>query len=289
MQVNGIITKGVGGLYFIKTEDKIVKAKARGKFRRDSVVPMVGDHVRVLVEKGEARIDHIYDRKNQLVRPPVSNIDQLCIVTAVTSPMPDLYLLDKLTVSALYQHIHIIFCINKIDLEDPAPLADIYQQAGFCVKKTCTKEGTGIEELKDSLQKSVTAFCGASGVGKSSLLNALNGHLGVETSQVSQKIQRGRNTTRHSEIFEIAPDTYVFDTPGFSSFDVPEITARDLIQYFPDLSSYVDCQYKDCAHVKEENCGVLAALSDGKIASSRHESYVKMYEECKNIKEWEKR
>ncbi len=288
MQQKGIIIKGVGGWYYIKTDEKIVRARARGRFRKDSIVPMVGDRVDVLVEKGEARIDNIHERKNQLVRPPVANIDKLCIVTAVTSPTPDLYLLDKLTVSALYQKIHVIFCLNKIDLEDSAPLNDIYEKAGFRVVHTCTKTGEGIMALKEELRGNVTAFCGASGVGKSSLLNALNGNLNVETSSISQKIQRGRNTTRHSEIFEIEPDTYVFDTPGFSSFDVPTIAARDLISYFPDLAQYAQCKYSDCTHIKDEDCGVVLALSERKIAPSRHESYTKMYEECKQIKEWKK-
>jgi len=286
----GVIIKGVGGLYFIKTESGVLKAKARGRFRLEHIVPMVGDRVRLSVSGKETRIDEICERKNFLVRPPVSNIDQLCIVTAATSPEPDLFLLDKLTVSALYQNIRVIFCINKIDLKEPDELVDIYGKDGFCVMTTCTKENIGISEVKEKLRGCITAFCGASGVGKSSLLNVLDHRLSCETSNISEKIERGRNTTRHTEIFEIEPESYVFDTPGFSSFDVPLMAARDLIQYFPDLYAYAHgCQFSDCSHTKEIGCGVNDALERGEIAKSRYESYCKMYEECKNIKEWEKR
>jgi ribosome small subunit-dependent GTPase A len=286
----GIIIKGVGGLYVVKTESSVYKAKARGKFRLDHTVPMVGDRVGLMISGKEIRIDEIRERKNFLVRPPVANIDQLCIVTAAMSPEPDLFLLDKLTVSALYQNIRVLFCINKTDLKEPNELLDIYRRAGFCVLTTCAKENIGISEVKDKLKGCITAFCGASGVGKSSLLNVLDDRLSCETSHISEKIERGRNTTRHTEIFEIEPESFVFDTPGFSSFDVPLISSRELIQYFPDLYAYTDdCQFSDCSHTKEISCGVNAALERGDIAKSRFESYGKMFEECKNIKEWEKR
>ncbi len=290
MLTEGILIKGVGGNYEIMTKGGRVTCKARGRFRKDQLVPMVGDRVMVLTgEHGSGRIEEILPRKNQLVRPPVANIDSLFVVTAAASPDPDPFLLDKIMVSALSQGIRVALCINKIDRADPSFVEEIYQKAGFRVFPTCAKEGEGIEAVREALTGGLTAFAGASGVGKSSLLNAIDGRLGLKTSEISGKIERGRHTTRHVELFELAPDTYVFDTPGFSSFEVIDVRARDLIGYFPDLLEYAgDCPFSDCSHTREEECAVRQAVREGKIAPSRWESYQILYEKLKERKEWEK-
>ena len=290
MITEGILVKGVGGNYEIMTKQGRVVCKARGRFRKDQLVPVVGDRVQVLDNGGAgARIEEILPRKNQLVRPPVSNIDRLFVVTAASSPEPDFFLLDKIIVSALSQGIEVSLCINKIDTADPSGIEEVYRKAGFPVYPTCAKEGIGIEAVRRALLGGVTAFAGASGVGKSSLLNAIDERLVLKTSDISEKIERGRHTTRHVELFEIAPDTYVFDTPGFSSFEVFNVKAKELIRYFPDLDSYADgCPFSDCSHTREEECAVRQAVREGKVPLARWESYLALYEKLKERKEWEK-
>jgi ribosome biogenesis GTPase len=290
MHAEGVLVKGVGGNYEIMTAQGRVLCKARGRFRKDQLIPVVGDRVEVLIgAQGNGRIEEIMPRKNQLIRPPVSNIDRLFVVTAASSPEPDFFLLDKIIVSAFSQGIEVSLCVNKIDTADPAGITEVYRKAGFPVYLTCAKEGTGVDAVREALMDGVTAFAGASGVGKSSLLNAIDKRLVLQTSDISEKIERGRHTTRHVELFQIAPDTYVFDTPGFSSFEVLNVKAKELIHYYPDLMEHSgECPFSDCSHTREEECAVRRAVREGKISASRWESYQALYEKLKEVKEWEK-
>ncbi len=292
--LEGVIVKGIGGFYYIMTQRGIVETKARGKFRNQSVVPIVGDRVRVsLVNEEEmtGSLDEILPRKNAFIRPPVANLDQVVITFAAKEPEPNLRLVDKLTVTALSAGVDCIICINKIDLapKESKDLAEIYQEAGFPVILSSSINGDGTEELKNCLKGKVTAFAGTSGVGKSSILNSLAEGAHLETGRVSEKIKRGRHTTRHVELFSLPEGGFVFDTPGFSSFEVQGLKAAELEQHFPEFKPYLGmCRFTGCAHIKEPDCPVKTALAEGKINASRYESYCELYESLKQVKEWMK-
>lgn len=282
--MEGRIIKGIGGFYYIKTSDKtIYECKARGKFRKDGITPTVGD----VVETDGKSIDKIYERKSMLVRPSVANIDNLIIVIAAKNPSPDLFLVDKLTVSAECAGIEPVICINKSDLSDCDEILSIYKNIGYKVFVMSAKEKTGAEELRTVMYKKISAFAGLSGVGKSSIINLLCDD-SVETGETS-RINRGRHTTRHVELFEVDDDSYILDTPGFSSLEISQICdidASKLWQYFPEFQTDTPCRFKGCSHITEPDCAVLDKLSRGSISKSRYESYVKLYEQLKNKKEW---
>lgn len=291
--IKGTIYKGIGGFYYVKTDDGIYSCRARGKFRKDSLTPMVGDIAEIEVTdnvKKEGYVTKILPRKNQLIRPLVSNIDLLLVTFAAEDPAPSLQLIDKLTVTAASKNIPTAICINKCDLnpEIAKEYAQIYTLAGFRVLTTSALCDENVSELKELLANKTTALAGSSGVGKSSLLNAIGESFNLATGVVSDKIKRGKHTTRHTELFPLSFGGFVFDTPGFGSYEIENITYRDLPSLFPEIKSHEGgCRFSGCSHVKEPDCSVKDALASGKIAKSRYESYVALYEELKKIKEWQ--
>lgn len=288
---DGIIVKGIGGFYYVDTGEKIIECRARGKFRKTDVIPMVGDKVSVTVEKsGEGSVSRIYERKNALIRPPVANIDAIVLVCAAANPAPDFALMDKMLVIAQKNGIEGMVCINKTDLitnEQVDEISLVYKNAGYKVITACAALGEGIDELEKIIKGKTVAFAGLSGVGKSSLLSLLTGK-DLAVGDVS-KIQRGKHTTRHVELIP-ASGGYVFDTPGFSRLEVSGIKAEELRLLFPEMEKYEgQCRFRGCAHIAEPDCAVLEALNMGEISQSRHKSYCDMYEILKNVKEWEQK
>ena len=286
--MNGIIVKGIGGFYYVKAADGcIYECKARGRFRKDGIIPIIGDNVEIEISGKKGSIARISERKNALVRPAVANIDTLVIIAAATSPEPNMTLIDKLTVSALSNDIEPVICVNKTDLADGNYIADAYGQAGFKTFMVSAENGSGVNALMPVLRDKVTAFAGLSGVGKSTLLNHITGE-DLKTGDVSEKIQRGRHTTRHVELFELKDGGFVLDTPGFSSFELYGIKADELWEYFPEMADTAGaCRFRGCSHISEPDCAVKAKLEAGEIAKSRYDSYVELYNILKEIKDWE--
>ena len=292
--LKGTIIKGIGGFYYVKTEDSLYSCRARGKFRKDSLTPIVGDIAQIEVtdnEKKEGYVIDILPRKNELFRPQVSNIDLLLITFATQSPEPSLALIDKLTVTAAARGVNCAICINKCDLnpEQAEKYANIYSSAGFQVLTVSAETGKNVDALKELLKDKTTTLAGSSGVGKSSLLNAIGESFNLKTGGVSDKIHRGKHTTRHTELFPLSFGGFVFDTPGFGSFEIENISYRDLPSLFPEIKAHEGgCRFTSCSHIKEPDCSVKAALSEGKIPQSRYDSYTELYEELKKIKDWQR-
>lgn len=284
--MKGIITKGIGGFYYVKAEDGTVyECKARGVFRKNDIKPTIGDRVEI----SGGSIERIYERSSYLIRPSVANIDNLVIVIAAANPAPDLLLADKLTVAADSAGITPVICINKTDLAAPEQLARIYESAGYRVIVMSAAEQSGEQELKEAIRGRVSAFAGLSGVGKSSILNLLCGNV-AETGEVS-RINRGKHTTRHVELFETEDETYILDTPGFSSLKITEICdikASELAGHFPEFANAGECRFKGCSHINEPDCAVKRLVESGDAASSRYESYKELYKQLKEVKDWEK-
>ncbi|MFR2805641.1 MAG: ribosome small subunit-dependent GTPase A [Faecalispora jeddahensis] len=288
----GLLRKGIGGFYYVEAADTIYEAKARGIFRKRGITPLAGDIVDISIEEdGTCTIEEICERKNSLVRPPVANLDQLFLVVSVLHPSPNLLVLDKMLAGAEEKGISPVIVFSKTDLEDCGEYLEIYQKTGIPVLTVSSVTGDGVDRVRELLQGKLSAFSGNSGVGKSSLLNRLDEQLSLPTAEISQKLGRGRHTTRQVELLKLGPDTYVADTPGFSSVDMIQtelIRKENLAHDFREFAPYLDqCRFPSCSHTKEKGCAVLAALQEGKIARSRHQSYVSMYDEIKNIKEWE--
>lgn len=288
----GLIVKALGGFYYVKTPQKIIECRARGVFRKKDLTPYVGDNAVVeLTANEKGYITEIYDRRNFLIRPPIANLDRLIMVVATKEPLPNTFVLDKLIAIAEYKKIEPIIVISKSDLKSAEELMRIYTNAGFKTVSVSTVKGEGISEIKDLLKNGINSFCGNTGVGKSSLLNAIDNRLSVETNEISQKLGRGKHTTRHVELYELDNGGYIADTPGFSAIDADrfEVILKDELQYcFREFEPYISqCKFTGCSHTKEKGCKVLEALKNGKIEKTRHDSYVKMYEEAKGIKEWE--
>ena len=286
--MQGKIIKGIAGFYYVDSSDGVFQCKAKGIFRNKSIKPLVGDNVEFEItheEDQEGNITEILERDNELIRPAVANIDQAMIVFALKAPNPNVNLLDKLLVCMEYQNIETIICFNKTDIADKdfaEDLASIYRNAGYKVLFTSATENEGVEEVKKALKGKSTVFAGPSGVGKSSMLNAIKEDAVMETGDISEKIGRGKHTTRHSEIFKTDDDTYVFDTPGFGSLFIPGMTKEKLEDCFPEFSLYTnECRFIGCAHINEPDCAVKEALEENKIAESRYESYKAFYEELK--------
>ncbi|HAR91531.1 MAG TPA: ribosome small subunit-dependent GTPase A [Eubacterium sp.] len=286
--MQGKIIKGIAGFYYVDSHDGVFQCKAKGIFRNKSIKPLVGDNVEFEItheEDKEGNITEILERDNELIRPAVANIDQAMIVFALKAPNPNVNLLDKLLVCMEYQNIETIICFNKTDIADKdfaEDLASIYRNAGYKVLFTSATENEGVEEVKKALKGKSTVFAGPSGVGKSSMLNAIKEDAVMETGDISEKIGRGKHTTRHSEIFKTDDDTYVFDTPGFGSLFIPGMTKEKLEDCFPEFSLYTnECRFIGCAHINEPDCAVKEALEEKKIAESRYESYKAFYEELK--------
>lgn len=287
--MNGKIIKGIGGFYYVKAADNtIYECKARGVFRKDNIKPCIGDLVEISLENGRGNIEKIHPRSSHLIRPPVANIDVLVIVAAAAEPEPNVFLIDKLLVNAEESGISPVVCINKTDIKSDARLREIYEKAGYPVISVCAREENGFDQLIACIRDKTSAFAGLSGVGKSTILNVLTDSY-QETGEVSGKIKRGRHTTRHVELLDVKCGGYVLDTPGFSSFEVSNINARDLYKYFPEMRDCVDeCRFKGCSHINEPYCVIKKRVESGEIAKSRYESYCELYNQLKNIKEWEK-
>lgn len=289
-KLKGIITKGIGGFYYVEAADAVYECKARGVFRKDGLTPLAGDRVTISInENAENTIDEIEDRKNFLVRPPVANIDNLIIVVSTVEPKPSTFVIDRLTAVAEHRGIEPVIVISKSDLASADELFGIYTLAGFKTIIVSNKTSEGVEAVKDVLNGKISAFTGNSGVGKTSLINNLDPALNLETSQISKKLGRGRHTTRQAELFSLCGG-YIIDTPGFSSFELDKsnmIMKEELCHCFRDFSDYLDgCRFNSCAHTCDKGCAVIKAVEEGKISHSRHESYVKFYNEVKDIKQW---
>ncbi|MDP4093848.1 MAG: ribosome small subunit-dependent GTPase A [Bacillota bacterium] len=292
----GIIIKGIGGFYYVKTEEGLYECKARGVFRKKNLTPLPGDRVSVAVtdvEKKKGSISEILPRDSELVRPAVSNVNQLATVIAVKSPLPDFDLLDKLLVSASIKGIQTIICINKIDLDESQEykkIIQVYSAAGFKCLPLSSKTESGFEQLQESLKGKTTVFAGQSGVGKSSILNIIMNCWVMQTGKVSEKIERGRHTTRHAELLELEEGGFVADTPGFSSFELPDIKYDELEYYYPEFESYLGkCRFKGCSHISEPDCAVKEALAQNLIDRERYERYCKFYNILKQKKDYIKR
>lgn len=289
--VEGIIIKGIGGFYYVEVSGEIFECKARGVFRKSGIKPLAGDFVTISInDKAENTIDEIHKRKSVLVRPPVANVDRLFIVSSVCEPKPVLLIIDRLTALAVNQGIEPVVVFTKNDLENADEYVEIYKKAGIKVYAVSCVTGEGVENVKAELAGHISAFCGNSGVGKSSLLNAIDPELALKTGEISDKLGRGRHTTRHSELFKVEGG-YVADTPGFSSFETDEtelILKDDLPYAFREFEPYLgQCKFTSCLHVKDKGCRIIQAVQDGDIPISRHESYCSMMEQAKNINVWE--
>lgn len=292
--MRGKIVKGIAGFYYVHIEDRgIYECKAKGSFRNQRRKPLVGDDVTIEIlsaQEHTGRIAELLPRKNELLRPAVANADQVLIIFAAASPEPNLNLLDRFLVSMEHQRVPVMICINKIDLNraQAERLLQIYADtAGYPVLFTSIAEQTGIEAVRRQLQGRTTVLAGPSGVGKSSMLNTLVPAANMDTGEVSVKIGRGRHTTRHSEIFYVEKDTYLLDTPGFSSLLLDGIEAEELRFAFPEFREYEgSCRYHGCAHINEPDCRVKDAVQKNKIAACRYENYKVFYEELKNKKRY---
>lgn len=284
----------MGGFYYVKTTQALFECRARGKFRKIEQTPLVGDEVEISpTEEGKGYVTRILPRRNFLVRPPLANIDRLILVTSIDEPAPNTLVLDKLIAIAEHKEIDPAVVISKADLQkdQAVAFADIYRGCGFDVFVVSNETGEGVDQVRAYLQGKLSAFCGNSGVGKSSLLNRIDERLQLETAHISQKLGRGRHTTRHVELYELPEGGYIADTPGFSSVDLErcEVILKDQLQYcFREFEEYIpQCKFTGCSHTCEKGCAVIQAVEEGKIPISRHENYRALYEDAKNIKEWE--
>lgn len=288
----GKIVKGIGGFYYVETTDGIFECRARGKFRKDSIIPYVGDNVKISVEDdGSGYVTEIFDRKNAFIRPPIANVDKLLIVSASANPAPDPLFIDKMLVTAEAAGVKSALCFNKADLNAPGlELADLYRQVGYDVFVTSATDNYGIDDIKRFMQNGITAVCGFSGVGKSSILNLITDSSDFQVGEISTKLSRGKHTTRHVELVKMADNSYLADTPGFSMISIPDvISPPQLIEYFPDLRGYTDlCKFADCSHTYAKHCGVCDAVSKNKVSRQRYENYKILYNSLKDNKEWGK-
>ena len=287
----GRIVRSLSGFYDVQTETGIVTCRARGILRKQDVTPLTGDLVEITVEKGKGMVETVLPRKNHFIRPAVANLDAMVIFAANVNPITEPYLIDRVAAIAGDQEVPVYLCVNKCDLDPAEDLVRIYTHAGIPVLCTSAETGEGVEEMRDLLRGKLTAFTGNSGVGKSSILNRLSPGLNLPTGEVSEKLGRGRHTTRHVELYALGEDTYIADTPGFSSFDTDqmEVILKENLQYaFPDFEAYIGkCRFDDCTHRKEPDCAVRAALEAGDIEKSRYDSYLRLYEKAEQVKLWE--
>ncbi len=285
------IIKALSGFYYVQTESGVVECRARGRFRRQDQSPLVGDFVRITRQGSKGVLEELLSRKNAFVRPAVANIDQLVVLASCAIPVTEPFLIDRVLAIAQLQSVPALVVVNKDDLAPAQPLAEIYRRAGVPVLVTSAETGEGIEALREALAGKLSCLTGNSGVGKSSLLNRACPQLQLPVGEVSEKLGRGRHTTRHIELYSLGNNTFVADTPGFSAFDTErmELVHKEQLQYaFPEFAPYLGhCQFPDCAHRKEPGCAVRRALAEGKIGQTRYDSYERLYELASQLKEWE--
>lgn len=287
----GRIIRSISGFYEVQTSKGTVTCRARGNLRHERECPVTGDLVEITVEKGKGMVEKILPRRNCFVRPAVANVDALVVFAANANPVTEPFLIDRVAAIAGNQEVPVYLCVNKCDLDPAQDLVRIYSHAGFPVIRASAETGEGVENLRSMIRGKLVAFTGNSGVGKSSMLNRLCPELGLATGEVSEKLGRGRHTTRHVELYSLGEDTFVADTPGFSSFDTDqmELILKENLQYaFPDFGPFLGrCQFHDCTHRKEPGCAVTAALAAGGLEPTRYESYLRLYERMSQIKQWE--
>lgn len=292
-QLRGIIIRALSGFYDVDTGNKVVRCRARGKMRKTGVSPMVGDQVLLQFDGNSGYILELQERKNYFMRPSVANVDKLVMMGCAVNPVTDPFLIDRVSAIAVAKSVDVYLILTKCDLDPADNLFSIYSQAGIQVVRSSAKTGEGIEQIRRMLSGSVVVFTGNSGVGKSSMLNALFPEANIATGEVSQKLGRGRHTTRHVELFKLPDGTQIMDTPGFSSFDITRMelgNAEDLAWTFPEFRPYLGlCQFNNCQHVSEQGCAVIDALKNGKIEISRHDSYVRIYKALKECNAWEQK
>ncbi|MDD6482193.1 MAG: ribosome small subunit-dependent GTPase A [Lachnospiraceae bacterium] len=292
--MQGKIVKGISGFYYVHIAGTgIYECKAKGIFRKQKVKPLVGDNVEISVldeEKKLGNVDRILERKNELIRPAVANVDMALVIFAAAKPEPNFNLLDRFLCMMEYQKVPVTICFNKCDLislEERERLRDIYEPAGYDILFTCAKTGENVQALKEKLTGKTTTVAGPSGVGKSSLINELQTDIQMQTGGISDKIERGKHTTRHSQIIPVQENTYIMDTPGFSSMDLPGFEKEKLWTCYPEFVEYEpSCRFIGCSHIGEPDCGVKEALEEGKISRVRYDNYVLLYEEMKNMRKY---
>ena len=287
----GRIIRSLSGFYDVQTSDGIITCRGRGVLRKKGDTPLTGDMVEITVEHGKGMVERLLPRKNRFIRPAVANVDALVVFAANVNPVTEPFLIDRVAAIAGDQEVPVYICVNKCDLDPAVDLVRIYQNAGFPVIRASAETGEGVDELRQLLRGKLTAFTGNTGVGKSSMLNALCPELALATGEVSEKLGRGRHTTRHVQLYCLGEDTYVADTPGFSSFDTEQmdVLLKENLQYtFPDFGDFLgNCQFHDCSHRAEPGCCVRAAVDSGKIEKTRYDSYLRLYEKAEQVKLWE--
>ena len=291
--MRGRIVRGIAGFYYVQAGSRIYECKAKGIFRKDKKKPLPGDYVKIdILDEGTrtANISTILPRTNELIRPAVANVDQALVIMAAASPAPNLNLLDRFLVTMEKQKVHCCICFNKQDLveeEEKVRLLDSYRNTGYRVLFTSARQGDGLEDLRQVLADKTTTVAGPSGVGKSSLINRLQTGISMETGEISVKIERGKHTTRHSELIYVSEGTYIVDTPGFSSIELYGMEKEELQEFFPEFVLWEPkCRFAGCAHIKEPDCGVKTALEQGEISRSRYENYCQLYEELKDRRKY---
>ena len=290
-KVTGRIVRSLSGFYDVQTGDRVVTCRARGILRKQGISPLTGDMVEISLEHGKGMVERVLPRRNSFIRPAVANVDALVVFAANVNPVTEPFLIDRVAAIAGDQEVPVYLCINKCDLDPALDLVRIYENAGFRVICTSAETGEGVEALRNLIAGKLTAFTGNSGVGKSSVLNRLCPELALPTGEVSEKLGRGRHTTRHVELYCLGENTYVADTPGFSSFDTDqmEVILKENLQYaFPDFGKFIGkCRFDDCSHRREPDCAVRQACEAGEIEKTRYDSYLRLYENYSQINLWE--
>ena len=287
--MQGKIIKGIAGFYYIYAEDgNVCECKAKGIFRKDNFKPLVGDNVEITVlneEEKEGSVTSILPRRNSLIRPAVANVDQAFLIFAMENPKPNFLLLDRFLIMMKQQEIPAVICFNKKDVgekEEMEKLYEIYTGCGYRVVLSSTYEGEGMDEIHEILKGKTTVVAGPSGVGKSSITNCMQGEVQMETGEISKKLKRGKHTTRHSQVIPVEKNTFLVDTPGFSSLYLTDMKEEELRDYFPEFVMYEpQCRFQGCMHIHEPGCAVKKALSEGKISQQRYDNYLALYEELK--------